>query len=106
MEFILYGLCVVGLAVLIVHLIHPPYESIQGLSQHLPFAGRPDSSEASVPPGSLYAYDPITMFQRVDSLARASERPDAASVASRRLLDIGGVATSIEQAILMQQPYN
>jgi len=107
MELFLYGLCVIALAILIVHLIHRP---IPGAARYLPNAGVPDSSSASTPTsktGGLFSYDVDTMFRRMDSLSAASTAAsNAASTKSRRLLEAGGVTTSMEQAILMQQPYN
>ena len=104
MELFLYGLCVIALAVLIVHLIHRP---MPDAARYLPNAGVPDSSASSTPNpfGGLYSYDVDTMFQRMDSLSAASSSTTAASTTSRRLLEAGGVTTSMEQAILMQQPY-
>ena len=105
MEVIILMLCVLALAALAAQLFNPLL-SIPGLAQHLPYFGRPDSSAASVPTGSSDSsngYDPATMFRRMDSLTEAS---NAATVASRRLAEQGGVATSIEQQYLLQQPYN
>jgi len=111
MELFLYGLCVIALAILIVHLIHRP---MPDAARYLPNAGVSESSAASMPNpvGGLYSYDVDTMFQRMDSLsaatatATAATAATAASTTSRRLLEAGGVTTSMEQAILMQQPYN
>jgi hypothetical protein len=105
MELFLYGLCVIALAILIVHLIHRP---MPDAIRYLPHRGVPESSAASTPqPGSLYPHDMDTMFQRMDSLSAATATAaTAASTTSRRLLEAGGVTTSMEQAILMQQPYN
>lgn len=102
MELFLYGLCAIALAILIVNMIHRP---MPNAARYLPF---PDSSAASTPNtvGGLYSYDTDTMFQRMDSLSAATAASSAASTTSRRLLEIGGVTTSMEQAILMQQPYN
>lgn len=103
MELFLYGLCVIALAVLIVHLIHRP---MPDAARYLPNAGVPDSSAASIPNpfSGLYSQDVDTMFRRMDSLSAASS--SAASTTSRRLLEAGGVTTSMEQAILLQQPYS
>jgi hypothetical protein len=109
MELFLYGLCVIALAILIVHLIHRP---MPDAARYLPNAGVSESSAASTPNpvGGLYSYDVDTMFQRMDSLsaatATAATAATAASTTSRRLLEARGVTTSMEQAILMQQPYN
>jgi hypothetical protein len=105
MELIITVLCVLALAALAAQLFNPLL-SIPGLAQHLPYFGRPDSSAGSVPSVSSVpsdGYDPATMFRRMDSLTEAS---NAATVASRRLAEQGGVATSIEQQYLLQQPYN
>ena len=104
MELFLYGLCVIALAVLIVHLIHRP---MPDAARYLPNAGVPDSSTvyAPNPVGSLYPYDMDTMFRRMDSLSAATAA-SAASTTSRRLLEAGGVTTSMEQASLLQQPYS
>ena len=100
MELFLYGLCVIALAILIVNMIHRP---MPDAARYLPF---PESSAASTPqPGGPYSYDADAMFQRMDSLSAATAAT-AASTTSRRLLEAGGVTTSMEQAILMQQPYN
>jgi hypothetical protein len=100
MELFLYGLCVIALAILIVNMIHRP---MPNAARYLPF---PESSAASTPqPGGPYSYDADAMFQRMDSLSAATAAT-AASTTSRRLLEAGGVTTSMEQAILMQQPYN
>jgi len=101
MEVILTVLCVIALAALAAQFLYPSViNSIPGLAQHLPRWGRPDSSAASVPDA---VYDPATMFRRMDSLTEAS---NAATLASRRLAQQGGVATSMEQQYLLQQPYN
>jgi len=104
MELFLYGLCVIALAILIVNMIHRP---MPDAARYLPF---PESSATSTPqPGGPYSYDVDTMFQRMDSLSAATATSTtaatAASTTSRRLLEAGGVTTSMEQAILMQQPY-
>jgi len=99
MELIITVLCVLALAALAAQLFNPLL-SIPGLAQHLPYFGRPDSSAGSVPSDG---YDPATMFRRMDSLTEAS---NAATIASRRLAEQGGVATSMEQQYLLQQPYN
>jgi hypothetical protein len=101
MEVIILMLCVLALAALAAQLFNPLL-SIPGLAQHLPYFGRPDSSAASVPTDSSNGYDPATMFRRMDSLTEAS---NAATMASRRLAEQGGVATSMEQQYLLQQPY-
>jgi hypothetical protein len=104
MELFLYGLCAIALAFLVVLMIHRP---MPRAARYLPHAGIPDSSAASTPTsGGPYEYDVDTMFQRMDSLAAATASSSAASTTSRRLLEVGGVTTSMEQAILMQQPYN
>jgi hypothetical protein len=102
MELIITVLCILALAALAAQLFNP-LMSIPGLAQHLPYFGRPDSSAGSVPSVSSDGYDPATMFRRMDSLTEAS---NAATMASRRLAEQGGVATSIEQQYLLQQPYN
>ena len=102
MELIITVLCVLALAALAAQLFNPLL-SIPGLARHLPYFGRPDSSAGSVPSVPSNGYDPATMFRRMDSLTEAS---NAATMASRRLAEQGGVATSIDQQYLLQQSYN
>jgi len=96
MELFLYGLCIIALAILVVHLIHRP---IPGLSRYLPAHGAPDSSAASTPTPTPTYRDAIqTMFQRQDSFAEATR--------ASRVMVPAGVATSSAQVLLSQQPYN
>lgn len=99
MEEILIGLCLVAVACLVVQFL--------GRRPDGQFVPPPDTSQASVPP--------VSMFDRIGALFQASQgRPLAsaqslwegnASEVSRRLSAQGGVTTSMEQAFLLQQPY-
>jgi hypothetical protein len=102
MELLLFLLSMVALGILLAQFL--AHTSVA--RRYLPPV---DSSQASTP-------DPIeTMFDRINSLFQASlGRPLAsaqtlwegnASETSRRLAAQGGVTTSLEQAILLQQAY-